>query len=102
MRRPAALAALLASLSVPAVRGSTHGDPGPAAQVSDEEPVARAGDVVVTADTLSYDWASRRSTFTGNVRAVRGDGYLRADRGTYEAGMGILTLTGRIFGVPGR
>jgi LPS-assembly protein len=56
----------------------------------------------MSADAVSYDWQARRWTFTGNVRAVRGDGWLLADRGTYDANKGLVTLVGGVFGVQGR
>jgi LPS-assembly protein len=56
----------------------------------------------MSADALSYDWQARQWTFTGNVRAVRGDGWLRADQGTYDAVKGLVTLTGSVFGVQER
>src|SRR4051812_43145260 len=74
----------------------------PVQEAAGAEPVARPGDVTITADSVSYDWQARRWTFTGNVRAVRGDGWLRADRGTYDGVKGLVTLTGNVFGVQGR
>jgi LPS-assembly protein len=99
VRCSAALAALLVPLWGSSARESAE---APQAQGSDDEIVARAGDVAMSADTVSYDWQVRRWTFTGNVRAVRGDGWLRADRGTYDAIKGLVTLTGNVFGVQGR
>ncbi|MFL5436058.1 MAG: LptA/OstA family protein, partial [Myxococcales bacterium] len=100
MRR-SALAALVVPLWFDAAQPAMAQAP-PAQEAADAEPVARPGDVTITADAVSYDWQARRSTFAGNVRAVRGDGWLRADRGTYDAENGMLTLSGGVFGIQGR
>lgn len=100
MRRTA-LAALVVPLWVRAAE-PVSAQPPPAQEAGEAEPVARAGDVAVSADTVSYDWQARRSTFAGNVRAVRGNGWLRADHGTYDAESGMLTLSGGVFGIQGR
>ncbi|TMB29927.1 MAG: hypothetical protein E6J61_14165 [Deltaproteobacteria bacterium] len=71
-------------------------------QASDTGMVAQAGDVAMSADAVSYDWQARRWTFIGNVRAARGEGWLRADGGTYDAVKGLVTLSGNVFGVQGR
>ena len=98
MRWSAALAALLLPLW-----GSAAYPVAPAeTEPSDPAMVAQAGDVAMSADAISYDWQARRWTFTGNVRAARGEGWLRADHGNYDAAKGFVTLTGNIFGVQGR
>jgi LPS-assembly protein len=91
MRRRAAIAALfLCAASSPAR------PQGASAAASQEE------EVELTADRIVYDWEQRKLQLEGHVVATRGQGILRAARGSLDRRIGILRLEGGVLAVQGR